>query len=327
MNYEHTCEGPRDPRITLVLRGGGACGPYQAGVYQALAERGLLPDRIVGDAIGALTAAVLCGNPPATRLARLEDLWRTLSRTGYWGGRRMPKDVHQIFGFWYTMGAMLSGRPELVLPFVSTLPCDSGARTLTPLRTTLRHLVDFNLVNNGTVRLTLGALNVIDRQWVYCDNARRIIHPEHVMTSAAVPPVFSTLSPNAVSNGYEASQSAWEAAIAPGLLGKRRDVERLCVVVDLWSPDSGASADLALGRSTAPVRTVPEVIHLVYPDRDWERAARDVDFSWNTFATHWTRGYEDAGSALDRARWTELVAADPGYPHLNHRPWQQQAIS
>jgi len=37
-----------DRQIVLVLQGGGALGAYQAGVYQALHERGIEPDWIVG---------------------------------------------------------------------------------------------------------------------------------------------------------------------------------------------------------------------------------------------------------------------------------------
>jgi Patatin-like phospholipase len=40
--------------VALVLQGGGALGAYQAGVYEALAEAHVDPDRVAGVSIGAI---------------------------------------------------------------------------------------------------------------------------------------------------------------------------------------------------------------------------------------------------------------------------------
>jgi NTE family protein len=53
--------------VALVLQGGGALGAYQAGVYEALSEAGIHPNWIAGMSIGAINAAIIAGNPPATR--------------------------------------------------------------------------------------------------------------------------------------------------------------------------------------------------------------------------------------------------------------------
>src|SRR5262245_46562113 len=55
---------PDFEQIILVLQGGGALGAYQAGVYEALAERGIHPDWVTGISIGAINAALIAGNPP-----------------------------------------------------------------------------------------------------------------------------------------------------------------------------------------------------------------------------------------------------------------------
>src|SRR5919199_6978765 len=65
----------RVPRTALVLGGGNALGAYLAGAYQRLHEEGVRPDRIVGASIGAVTGAILAGNPPGRRLERLEAFW------------------------------------------------------------------------------------------------------------------------------------------------------------------------------------------------------------------------------------------------------------
>ena len=57
--------------IALLLQGGGALGAYQAGVYQALSEARLQPDWVAGISIGAINAALIAGNAPVNRVARL----------------------------------------------------------------------------------------------------------------------------------------------------------------------------------------------------------------------------------------------------------------
>ena len=66
-------------RIVLALQGGGALGAYQGGVYQALAEAHLQPDWVSGISIGAINCAIIAGNPPHERVARLRQFWETVS--------------------------------------------------------------------------------------------------------------------------------------------------------------------------------------------------------------------------------------------------------
>src|SRR3954466_5215037 len=64
-----------DKKVGLVLQGGGALGSYQAGVYQALATSDYLPDWVAGISIGAINAAIIAGNAPEHRVARLHAFW------------------------------------------------------------------------------------------------------------------------------------------------------------------------------------------------------------------------------------------------------------
>jgi NTE family protein len=59
-----------------------------------------------------------------------------------------------------------------------------------PLRATLERLVDFDLINAGAIRLSVGAVNVRTGNFVYFDNATHRIHPEHVIASGSLPPGF-----------------------------------------------------------------------------------------------------------------------------------------
>jgi NTE family protein len=64
--------------IALALQGGGALGAYQAGVYEALDEAGIVPNRLSGISIGAFNAAIIAGNPPERRVGRLHEFWDTI---------------------------------------------------------------------------------------------------------------------------------------------------------------------------------------------------------------------------------------------------------
>ena len=64
--------------VALVLQGGGALGSYQAGVYEGLTEVGIVPGWIAGISIGALTTAIIAGNAPENRVARLREFWETI---------------------------------------------------------------------------------------------------------------------------------------------------------------------------------------------------------------------------------------------------------
>ena len=68
-----------DKQIALVLQGGGALGSYQAGVYEAMAEHGYQPDWIAGISIGAINSAIIAGNAPEGRVARLREFWDQVS--------------------------------------------------------------------------------------------------------------------------------------------------------------------------------------------------------------------------------------------------------
>jgi hypothetical protein len=50
-----------------------------SGVHQALAEAGLHPDWFSGVSIGAVNAALIAGNPPEKRVAKLREFWEAVS--------------------------------------------------------------------------------------------------------------------------------------------------------------------------------------------------------------------------------------------------------
>jgi NTE family protein len=77
--------------IALVLQGGGCLGPYQAGVYEGLSEKGVEPTWVAGISIGALNAAILAGNAPGDRVGALKGFWNTITK---------PDDASSFGGDW-----------------------------------------------------------------------------------------------------------------------------------------------------------------------------------------------------------------------------------
>src|SRR3954463_13259766 len=78
--------------IALLLQGGGALGSYQAGVYEALAEADIHPDWVAGISIGAINAALIAGNPPKERAAKLRAFWEEITTNPFldWAERTNP---------------------------------------------------------------------------------------------------------------------------------------------------------------------------------------------------------------------------------------------
>ena len=183
--------------VALVLQGGGALGAYQAGVYQALHEAGIEPNWIAGVSIGGINGAIIAGNPPDLRLARLREFWERIT------SRRITlftvdgDDPRKLRNSWSSMLTTMMGQPgffqpHMINPWLSL----RGAKTATsfydnaPLRETLLRLVDFDLLNRGAVRYAAGAVNVLNGNFAYFDNAEVPILPEHVIASGALPPAL-----------------------------------------------------------------------------------------------------------------------------------------
>ena len=100
-------------QVVLVLQGGGALGAYQVGVYQALHEAGIEPDWVIGTSIGAINAALICGNEPAHRLDRLHGFWAQVEQKGFGPSPLDPFGIAATLG---TMSTVLRGIPSFFTP-------------------------------------------------------------------------------------------------------------------------------------------------------------------------------------------------------------------
>jgi predicted acylesterase/phospholipase RssA len=53
--------------------------PIRRACYQALAEADLHPDWVAGISIGAINSAIIAGNPPEERVAKLRAFWEGIT--------------------------------------------------------------------------------------------------------------------------------------------------------------------------------------------------------------------------------------------------------
>ena len=181
----------------LLFQGGGALGAYQAGIYEGLAEEGMTPNWFVGISIGAVNSAILAGNPPERRLERLRAFWDRVSAYAPLTPPAMLGALRPFMDRLSVWSVATFGIPGFFVPRIpppllapSASPEALSFYDTAPLKQTLEELVDFDLINQGKTRLSLGAVNVRTGASVYFDNQHTRIEPEHVLASGALPPGF-----------------------------------------------------------------------------------------------------------------------------------------
>jgi NTE family protein len=196
---------PAKAMAVLVLQGGGALGSYQAGAYQALSGHHFEPEWVAGISIGAINAAIIAGNAPEKRVARLKEFWEQCAAHVPWNpiiksdrGRTVFNEASAALIATFGVPGFFSPRipPAPLWPMGS--PQSLSYYDTAPLRKTLEHLVDFDRINDLKTRLSVGAVGVTSGNFRYFDNVEfkklgKKIGPEHIMASGALPPGFPSV--------------------------------------------------------------------------------------------------------------------------------------
>jgi NTE family protein len=242
--------------IALLLQGGGALGAYQAGVYEALAEAGLAPDWVAGISIGSINAAIIAGNPPENRVAKLRQFWEGVTTS--------PLGPHADIGLSILRGdaarafenrvsaaaAIATGaagffRPRFPNPWLE--PTGAVEATsyydTTPLKATLEAIIDFDRINadHSDIRLSIGAVNVRSGNLTYFDTTTHTIGPAHVMASGALPPGFPAVEIE--------GQHYWDGGLVSNTplqwVAANHPPDTLAFQVDLWNAQGELPRTLA----------------------------------------------------------------------------------
>ena len=289
--------------IALVLQGGGALGAYQAGVYEALDEAGVAPNRYTGISIGAINLAIIAGNPRERRVERLRQFWEKICEPGplAWAGQ-LWASVPGLRSWSSAVSAsrsIVEGQPGFFrlrmpppVPGVDTAPDQVSYYDTTELARTLDGLVDWDRLNTSDVSVAVGAVDVETGNFAYFDSAERRLDVRHIMASGALPPAFAPVEIDG--HWY------WDGGIVSNtpleyLLDSQPRRDTLAFQVDLWS---------ALGQ-------VPRRI-----DEALERE-KDIRFS--------SRTRKSTDRTLERQRLRRVIAkALPSLPEslLGSELWQ-----
>jgi NTE family protein len=244
----------RFEQTVLLLQGGGALGSYQAGVYQALAEANLHPDWVAGISIGAVNSALIVGNPPEKRVERLREFWEAVSTSPlglpYFPSLAIPDDsIRSLLNQTRALGILLFGAPYFFTP---RLPpptpwevnrADAVSYYLvSPLKATLERLVDFDRINSGGTRLSVGAVDVRTGNFVYFDTTTHRIGPAHIIASGSLPPGFPATE---IDGEYY-----WDGGMVSNtplqwVLDSRPRRDTLAFQIDLWSAQGAVPRSLA----------------------------------------------------------------------------------
>ena len=143
-----------------------------------------------------------------------------------------------------TLGQPGFFKPHSVNPWFSP----AGAMTATsyydssPLRRTLHDLVDFDLINARKMHFAVGAVNVLSGNFIYFDNKREMIGPEHVMASGALPPAFPAVRID--------GELYWDGGILSNtptevVFDDNPRKDSLIFAVHLWNPAGAEPATMA----------------------------------------------------------------------------------
>ncbi len=234
---------PQFDCIALLLQGGGALGAYQGGVAQALDEAQLRPDWYAGISIGAINAAILASNP-RDGVAKLRAFWEFITASPAWNDVSLFEQMLQhgnevARGVWSQANAAMALTRGVPGFFTPRPPCFYPDGTLaatslydtSELRPTLKRFIDFEYLNSGKTRLSVGAVNVRNGNFIYFDTTTHKIGPEHLMASGALPPALPAIE---IEGEYY-----WDGGLVSNTplqwVMEATPVDTLAFNVDLWS--------------------------------------------------------------------------------------------
>lgn len=312
----------RFERIALVLSGGGALGAYQAGAYAALEGCGVRPNWMAGTAIGAINVAIIAGNLPHERVARLRRFWRELSRLA---ARRSPHRAARRPRS--AIATLLWGASRLSsFPARDEEPVVSAGE----LRALIGETIDFERINSGNARVVLGATNLATGAETFFDNDKHVLGMDHLLAGHPLPGL-----PAVTIEG----QAFGGSAVAVSALNDAPPADTLCFAIDGYDPVPGrhggisrTAREIATMRRTHDLRrriallgerlptalrgdvdvrrclseasdATMTVLHLVHEGEAADLGSKIADFSAAAVMRRWKAGENDIGTSLAHPRW------------------------
>ncbi|HTN98070.1 MAG TPA: patatin-like phospholipase family protein, partial [Nordella sp.] len=234
--------------IILVLQGGGALGAYQAGVFEALSENGFSPQWIAGISIGAINGALIAGNRPENRVARLRSFWERVSSgatgiplVGDGHHRTLFNEASGLMSLAFGVKGFFTPRFPPPVFMAADGPESVSYYSTEPLAESLAEFVDFDYLNREGPRLSVGAVNIATGNLAFFDREKEPLRPEHVLASGALPP---GLPPVRIGRDYY-----WDGGLVSNtplqyVLDESSEPQKFIFQVDLFSARGGVPRNL-----------------------------------------------------------------------------------
>lgn len=223
--------------IVYLFQGGGALGAFQVGVFHALEENGYAPDWMVGISIGSINSAIIAGNSPTNRLAKLYQFWDIITNHDTPGVGASEKQL-SFFLKQSAAEALLFGQQGFFVPrainpwFLQKTKCtELSFYDTSPLRETLLEVIDFDYLNKANLRLSIGAVDIESGRLKFFDNRKEKLTPEHIMASCALPPGFPAIE---IEGRYYWDGGVYTNTPLICIINDLPHKNKLCFVVDLF---------------------------------------------------------------------------------------------
>jgi NTE family protein len=300
---------------------------------------------VIGTSIGAINAALIAGNTPASRLPRLREFWKRVEQ---------DSPLASLITFASGIRAFFVPRPPRWGGVHARVGLDEASYYDTaPLKQTLASLVDEELLNSKAPRLTVGAVNVRNSRMRYFDSREERLGLEHVMASGALPPAFPAIridgepywdggvysnTPieavlddkprrDSVIFGVTGPEpgSIWEvmgrqkdiqyASRADSHIARQKQIHRLRHVIRELAarlPEKDRRSPEVRELSSWGCGTTMHVVRLLAPTLDSEDYFKDIDFSPAGIRARWSAGMRDTRQMIERAPWEAEVDAMEG---------------
>jgi NTE family protein len=280
----------------FVLSGGASLGAIQVGMLEALFERRIVPDLVVGSSVGAVNSAFIAGREPSPEAVHeLGEIWRGLSRG-------------EIFPF---------------RPLTGLIACLGRSSNLIPagnLRRLIVRYSAFEHLEDSPVPLHLIATDILSGQELRISRGPTV---EAVMASAAIPAVFPPVKfeGRLLMDGGVSDNTPISHAVALG--ADEIYVLPTGIACDLTTAPRGALAMLLHAlvvltqqRLHVDIELYRDRAHLVVLPPPCPQAVQPIDFSHG--AQLIKQALQDGRAFLDSLKDTARDSTEPAKRLLPH---------
>jgi NTE family protein len=216
--------------IAITFSGGLGLAAYHAGAYEAFTRQSLPLHWVTGSSAGAVTAALIAGNPEADRLVRLKAFWRCPPTD-----RRDTMPWRHLYGWIAAVETRLAGSAGFFRPrFPDIDPFRFRSfYDLAPMRERLSTLIDFGRLNGGEPRISIAATDIESGEPVIFDSLQHKLEMDHLLASCGYLPEFAPVEVGGHLLGD--GGLSLNAPFEPILNGQEGDL--LLYVIDLYARD------------------------------------------------------------------------------------------